>query len=292
VSTQRDAAALLRKPPISPYTAEFLGTGIMLVIGLSAVCADFGTGSSVTGAIPSALLRRLITGTIFAGGAALVVYSILGRISGGHLNPAVTLAFLSLGKIHGRMAAGYVLAQVAGATVAAVATLVVWGNLARSVSDGATVPGPQGPLVALAAETVMTFALVEVILQFMRTPGLAAYTPLAASALVALLVTVEAPVSGTSLNPARSLGPALVAGVFTDLWIYFVGPVAGALAAVALAGRLRANLVPCAKLFHTDDFECHLRDCIYRARRELPIPTDEHARPRTPARQDSKEEAT
>jgi aquaporin Z len=264
-----------RLPALSPYAAEFLGTGIMLVVGLSAVSVDFGAGSFVATTVPSALVRRLITGTIFAGGATLVVYSVLGRVSGGHLNPAVTLTFLGLGKIHGRLALGYIAAQTAGAIVAAAAVSLLLGRLATSVSDGATVPGPQGPLAAVVAEALMTFALVEVILEFMRRPALARFTPLAAGILVAFLVTVEAPLSGTSLNPARSLGPALVAGVFTDFWVYLAGPIAGAAAAVAVAGRASAALVPCAKLFHTDEFACHFHACVYEGRG--PRPHQEHA---------------
>jgi aquaporin Z len=141
----------MRKPPISPYLAELLGTAILLVVGLSAVSLDFGSSSPVRTAVPSATLRRLITGTVFAGGGAAVVYSILGRISGGHLNPAVTLAFLRLGKIKPRLATGYVVAQAGGAILGAVAVRLLWGDLARSVDDGATVPGAQGALVAVVA---------------------------------------------------------------------------------------------------------------------------------------------
>ena len=268
MSGPKHATAQMRRPPISPYLAEFLGTAILLVVGLSAVSVDFGAGSPVAAAIPSAVLRRLITGTVFAGGGAVVVYSVLGRISGGHLNPAVTLAFLRLGKIKSHLAVGYVFAQVAGAFAGALAVRLMWGALAGSVDDGATVPGPQGPLVALIAEALMTFALVSLVLQFMRSPSLAPYTPLAVSVLVAALVTLEAPISGTSLNPARTLGPALVAGVFTDIWVYVVGPLAGALAAVVAADRVDAAFVPCAKLFHTDEFACHFHDCVYQGRHQ------------------------
>lgn len=268
MSGPRHPTAKMRKPPISPYLAEFIGTAILIVVGLSAVSVDFGAGSPVANAIPSAIGRRLITGTIFASGGGLVAYSVFGRISGAHLNPAVTLAFLRLGKIAPDLAAGYVVAQVAGALVGALAVRAIWGGWAHSVDYGATIPGPQGPLIAVAAEAVMTFALMEVILQFMRRPDFARYTPIAASVLVAFLVTVEAPISGTSLNPARSLGPALVGGVFTDFWVYLVGPVAGALAAVFVADRVQAAFVPCAKLFHTDEFACHFHDCVYQGRHQ------------------------
>jgi len=260
----------MRRPPIAPAVAEFLGTAAMIFVGLSAVSIDFGSGAPIASAVPNALIRRLITGTVFASGAAIVVYSTLGRISGGHLNPAVTLAFLRLGKVTPRLAGAYAVAQVAGALVAAAAISLVWGTWARSVSDGVTVPGPQGLAAALVAETLMTFALVELILQFMRRPALARFTPIAASVLVATLVTIEAPLSGTSLNPARSLGPAVVSGVFTDFWLYVVGPLAGALAAAVFADRVQGAFVPCAKLFHDAEFACHFPDCAYQGRHAWP----------------------
>ncbi len=280
MSGPKHPTAQMRRPPISPYLAEFLGTAILLVVGLSAVSVDFGAGSPIASAVPDPVLRRFITGTIFASGGAIVVYSMLGRISGGHLNPAVTVAFLRLGKIKPRLALGYVVAQTAGALVGALAVRLLWGALAGSVADGATVPGPQGPLVAVAAEALMTFALVSLVLQFMRRPGFAPYTPVAIAVLIAALVTIEAPISGTSLNPARSIGPALVAGVFTDIWVYLVGPIAGALAAVLAADRVDAAFVPCAKLFHTDEFVCHFHDCVYQGRHVWPV------HPATPDRPD------
>jgi aquaporin Z len=131
---------------------------------------------------------------------------------------------------------------------------------------------PTSTVVALVAEAVMTFLLVALVLRMVSDPRIRRYTGLAAGVLVALLVTVEAPISGTSLNPARSLGPAVVAGVYTDLWVYLVAPVAGALAAVRLSMRSAARPVPCAKLHHTDEFACHFTGCAYTARSAVPSP--------------------
>jgi aquaporin Z len=245
---------------------------ILLAVGLSAVTIDFAAGSPVPGWIPDPLVRRLITGSIFAGTGTLVVYSMLGRISGAHLNPAMTLAFLRAGKVRPRTAAGYVLAQVGGALAGAALVRLAWGDLATGVNVGATVPGPSGSLVALVAEAVMTFLLVTLVLRMVGDQRLARYTGLAAGALVAFLVTVEAPVSGTSLNPARSLGPAIVAGVYTDIWVYLAAPFVGALAAVWLSVRDASQPVPCAKLYHTDEFACHFANCAYRARAHVPSP--------------------
>lgn len=256
-------------PSLWPYLAEFVGVMILLSVGLSAVTIDFAAGSPVPGWIPDPLVRRLLTGAIFAGTGTLIVYSVLGRISGGHLNPAMTLAFLRAGKVRPGTAAGYMLAQVGGALAGAALVRLAWGDLATSVGVGATTPGASGPLVAFVAEVVMTFLLVTLVLRMVGDPRLARYTGVAAGVLVTFLVTVVAPISGTSLNPARSLGPAVVAGVYTDLWLYLVAPVVGALAAVWLLMRA-ARPIPCAKLYHTDDFACHFPDCAYRALTGVP----------------------
>ncbi|MEU1465871.1 aquaporin [Streptomyces sp. NPDC005727] len=242
--------------------AEFTGTALLLLLGLSAVVADFAAHSPVVAAVPSVDLRRLLTGVLFAGSATLIVYSPLGRISGGHINPAVTLAFYRLGKMTGRSAAGYAAAQVAGAILGTVLVLLLWGSWATDVQLGATVPGTGGVWACLAAEAAATFLLVALILNLVDRPRLMPYTAAAAGLLVATLVFVEAPVSGTSLNPARSLGPALVGGTWTGWWVYLIAPPAGALAAAVLYRR-RRRTVACGKLIHDDAYACPFLDCRY-----------------------------
>jgi aquaporin Z len=244
------------------YAAEFVGMAVLLLVGCSAVCAGFATRSPVVSAIPDANLRRLLTGMIFAGTATGIVYSPLGRRSGGHLNPVVTLAFLKLGKISPRSAAIYVAVQFVGALTGAALVLAIWHRWATSVRVGATLPKHGGPAAAVAAEVAATFLLVSLILNFVDRPRLMPFTAAAAGALVAFFVFVEAPVSGTSLNPARTLGPAVVGSTFTDLWIYFLGPPLGALIAALLYQRRRSG-VACGKLFHTDALECRFLDCQY-----------------------------
>jgi aquaporin Z len=244
------------------FAAELAGTALLLVIGLSAVVVDFAQGSPVPGWIPDGNLRRLLTGIVFAGGATLIVYSPLGKLSGGHINPAVTLGFLRLRKITPRSAAGYVAAQVVGALAGAAIVQFVWGRLATQVDLGTTVPGHGGWVASLIAEVVITFLLMTLILRFVDDPRLMPFTPAAAGALVAFLVFLEAPVSGTSLNPARSLGPALVAGDYRDLWLYLVAPPLGALLAAATYRR-RRRTVRCGKLFHAVGYDCRFLDCQY-----------------------------
>jgi aquaporin Z len=250
---------------IREYLAEYVGTTLLLLVGLSAVCADFAVRSPVVSALQDTSLRRLLTGIIFAGAITAIVYSPLGRRSGAHLNPAVTLAFWLLGKITSRSAVFYAVAQLAGALTGAALVLAIWGGWATNVHVGATVPHDGGPLAALAAETAMTFLLVSLILNFVDRPHLMAFTGAAVGILVAFFVFVEAPVSGASLNPARTLGPAVVGGTFTDLWVYLVGPPLGALSA-ALLYRHRRSSVACARLYHPDIVACRFMDCQHTRR--------------------------
>jgi MIP family channel proteins len=193
------------------------------------------------------------------------VYSPLGQRSGGHINPAVTLGFWRLGQVSTRDAAAYVVAQIAGALAGAWAAGVAWGKLTSAVQYAATVPGDGfSASAALAAETFITFLLVFTIFVCVNKPRLASRTGVIAGTLVALLVMIEAPVSGTSLNPARSLAPAVIAPVYTGLWIYFVGPMVGALiAAAAFSGKWGRSTV-CAKLYHTEKHACPFDCCGYR----------------------------
>jgi aquaporin Z len=246
------------------YFAEFAGTALMLFFGVSAVSFMWGPGSPVP-VVPYPALRRLLTGLMFAGGATAVVYSPLGQISGGHLNPAVTLAFWRMGKVPHRVAAIYIVAQFAGALLGAYAAGVAWGPLTAGVHYAATVPGNGYSAVgAFAAEMLITFLLVFTIFVCVNKPSIAPRTGLIAGTLAALLVTIEAPVSGTSLNPARTLGPAILAPAYTALWAYFAGPAIGALLAVAAyRGRWGSHTV-CAKLYHTEKHACPFDTCNYR----------------------------
>ncbi|KAB8191929.1 aquaporin family protein [Nonomuraea phyllanthi] len=242
--------------------AEFAGTALLLLLVVSAIVAGFAPGSPLVETVPNEDLRRLLTGVLTATSAALIVYSPLGRISGGHLNPSVTTAFWVLGKMTSGSALKYSAAQVAGAITGALGALLVWGGAAASVRVGATVPRLGGVATALVAEAVMTFLLLTLILTFVDRPRLMPYTAAASASLVAVLVFTESPVSGTSLNPARSIGPALVGAVWTGLWVYLVAPLLGALTAALLHRRLWGT-VACAKLMHDDTYPCHFLNCAY-----------------------------
>jgi aquaporin Z len=232
--------------------AEFTGTAILVCAGVSVVIFMFGHGSPMLQAIPGNGTRLFLTGALFGSVGALVAVSPLGRISGAHLNPAVTLAFWLEGKLAWRDALLYVLAQFAGALAGAL-PLLAWGRMGRSIAFGATEPG-QGILIwtALLGEIGVTFLLILTIFVTAAHPRTRNFTPLTMPVLFSVLVWLEAPISGTSANPARSFGPALVAGTFAHQWIYYLGPSLGAVLAVALI-RLEALGLPrvtVARLFH------------------------------------------
>jgi aquaporin Z len=249
---------------VSAYLSEFAGTAILLFIGVTAVAFIWGHGSPVP-VVSNSALRRLLTGACFAAGLAAVVYSPLGQISGGHINPAVTLAFWRLGKMPAGDAVIYVVMQFLGAFAGAAAAGAAWGPLTAGVRYAATVPGDGYTwAVALAAETAVTFLLVFLIVVCVNRPALASRTGLLAATLVAALVMIEAPVTGASLNPARTLAPALLARTYTALWIYFVGPIAGALLAVAAFTGQWGEQTVCAKVFHTERYPCLFDSCQYR----------------------------
>jgi aquaporin Z len=243
----------LRQPiPWRVYTAEFVGTGLLVLVGLSFVILDFAKDSPVVRAVPDAGLRRVITGFLFGATGALVALSPLGKESGAHINPVVTLSFMLMGKLRPNHALGYVLAQLSGAVVGAL-PLLVWGRLGQSVMYGATTPGKgYGTGTALLGEIVTTFAMVAGLFFFLTHRNIRPFTPALFPILYAVMVFLEAPISGTSTNPARSLGPAVVSGQWEGWWVYWLGPTIGALLGVLLYSQkwLIKLEIEIAKLYH------------------------------------------
>jgi aquaporin Z len=223
----------------------------LVVIGLSLVTVMFGIGSPIAGVIPNEGVRRLITGFLFGTTGALIALSAVGKKSGAHINPIVTLGFWLMRKLDSRIAIGYVLAQFAGAVLGAL-PLLAWGLMGRSVAFGATLPG-QGYTIqtVLLGEVTTTFAMVSLLAVFLGFRRIRPFTPAIFPLLYAVMVYAEAPISGTSTNPARSLGPAIVSGQWQGWWIYWVGPLIGAFAAT-LACSFLAKRIEVAKLYHFD----------------------------------------
>jgi len=173
-------------------------------------------------------------------------------VSGAHINPVVTLAFRIHGRFNTRDTVGYIAAQFAGAIAGSV-PLLLWGRLGRSIAFGGTFPGAAyGPGAALLGEIITTAALIVGLFTFLGQPRLRHYTPLLFPFLYAVMVYLEGPVSGTSTNPARSLGPSVVSGAWGGWWIYFVGPLAGMALGLLIKkfSALRRFEVRVAKLYH------------------------------------------
>ncbi|HYL82411.1 MAG TPA: aquaporin, partial [Candidatus Acidoferrum sp.] len=195
-----------------------------------------------------------------------IIYSPWGMQSGAHLNPSVTLSFLRLGKVEAWDGLFYVLAQFVGGlsgVLFASACLSPWVSH-PSINYVATVPGMDGPSVAFVAEFVISFGLMTVVLIASNTEKLARFTGLFAAGLVAAYITVEAPLSGMSMNPARTLASAFPAHALRWLWIYFAAPPLGMLIAAELYRLLsRSGGVRCAKLHHQNNKRCIFR-CGYR----------------------------
>ena len=264
------------------WLAEFAGTALLVGVGLSAVIIDTSPSGPVAPLIgPGA--RLALTGFLFGAVGGGIAVSPVGKVSGAHLNPIVTLAFVLRRRMRPWLAAGYVAAQLTGAIVGA-AALLAWGPAGTEVHLGATVPGrAYGPALAVAGETSTGAALIVGLLIFIGSRRLRAWTPLLFPPLHALMVYLEAPVSGTSTNPARSLGPAVIAGIWHGWWVYWAGPVLGALIGVALIRPARQLEVDIAKVY---DFE-HDRYGLLRWSGETdpsPLGWPRHPRPGAPGR--------
>ncbi len=227
------------------------GTALLLLIGLSLVTFMFGSGSPMEQYIPSIKLRQIITGFFFGGTGALIAISPLGKESGAHINPVVTMAFWLFNRIESRVAVAYIMAQLIGAVIGTF-PLLVWGQLGRSISLGATQPGPgYTTQAALLGEVITTFVMVTLLILFLAFKETRSYTPALFPFLYAVMIPLEADISGTSTNPARSFGPSVVSGVWHSWWIYWIGPLLGGLVACRLCSRL-AKRITVAKLYHFD----------------------------------------
>jgi aquaporin Z len=208
--------------------SELFGTFLLVFVaaGGPMVSARFG------GAMPSAAL------VVAPGLMVLAIILFMGAVSGAHLNPAVTIAFTLRTDFPARRVPLYIVAQLAGAALAAA---VLVGVVGKQGAAGLTLPGPGvSTLSAMIWEALLTLGLVSVILGTASgAQQIGAMAAMGVGGYIALAGLIGAPLSGASMNPARSLGPALVLGDWTSWWAYLAGPLIGALVAVGLAHVLR-----------------------------------------------------
>ncbi|ADB38541.1 MIP/aquaporin family protein [Spirosoma linguale] len=218
------------------YLIEAWALGTFMGIASMVVIVVQHPSFPIREAVDNPLIRRAIIGVCMGLTAISLIYSPWGKRSGAHLNPAVTLAQWRLNRITTMDALCYILAQVAGgALVIGLLHILIPDVMAHpTVNHVATVPGPAGVWVALGLEFSMAFGMLTMVLALSNSKRLAPYTGYFVGVVVAIYITFEAPFSGMSINPARTLSSAISANIWTSIWIYFVGPISG----MSLAGWL------------------------------------------------------
>jgi aquaporin Z len=262
--THRSAAVALKT-----HWPEYLMESAELALFMISACVVTAVlehpASPLHHVFPNSFMRRLITGVAMGLTLLALIHSKWGKRSGAHMNPALTLMFLRLGKVEAWDAAFYAVSQFAGGVAGVLLSLLLLGPLLAhpKVNFAATQPGMSGILVAFAAELLISFVLALTVLVVSNHSKLSRFTPYFAASLVAAYITFEAPFSGMSMNPARTLGSALPAHTFHALWIYFVAPPLAMLMAAELYVRAgSARPVFCAKFHHANNQQCIFR-CRY-----------------------------
>jgi aquaporin Z len=241
------------------YLMEAAGLGIFMVsAGVFATLLEYPQ-SPVHQIISNPLVRRFLMGCVMGLTAVAIIYSPWGQQSGAHLNPAVTLTFLRLGKVALPDAVFYILAQFTGGVLGVLLVIIILGNsfTMPPVSYVATLPGKTGVTIAFFSELIISFGLMIMVLFTTNSLRLSRYTGVFAGILIMVYITFEAPLSGMSINPARTLASALPGGLWTALWVYFTAPVLGMLAASLAYQLIRSKAsVKCAKLNHHTTRRC------------------------------------
>ena len=236
-------ADLLRKS-----AAEFIGTYIFVLFGPGSVVAFIAAFRQTLN--PSTLFYLAIT---FGLGIAIGIMAV-ANISGGHVNPAVTISLFLAGRFPGRNVIPYVIAQLMGAVLASATVSVLFGyGVADSVQFGATIPGIRGPYVAFFGEFVMTFFFLWTIMGVTSRTDNTAIIAIVIGIYVSIMIFMLGTVSGGSINPARSFGPAVLSGILFNeryyQWIYWVAPILG-----GVLGALSY------KYMYRENTKIHLRD--------------------------------
>lgn len=214
--------------PWKAFAFEALGLGLFLISATFFVALFEYPYFHLQTLIPHPMWRRMCIALAMGGTAILIIYSKWGKYSGAHINPAVTLANVQLNRIAWRDALGYIIAQLAGATLSMLLLRLIFPQVVAhpSVNYVLTQPGNLGIGVALLAELSLSFILFFTVL-LVSNSSFAKYTGYVAGLMVFVFISVEAPLSGMSINPARSFGPALVSGNWHAYWIYILAPLAG-----------------------------------------------------------------
>lgn len=241
------------------YCMEAALLGAFMISACAFAVILYHPDSTVGNTIESDLLRRCLMGVAMGATAVALIYSPWGKQSGAHMNPALTLTFWRLGKIAPTDAACYIVFQSLGGALGVLTVRMVANDaLAHpAIHYVATTPGAWGEIAALAGETVISFTMMFAVLASNAVAPVAPYTGIIAGTLVMLFITFEAPISGMSINPARTFASAVVSGDWRGFWIYVAGPLVGMSAAAELFPRVRTwSGESCAKLHHRNHKRC------------------------------------
>ena len=245
--------------------------GIFMISASLFTILLYHPASPVVRAIPQEFIRRVVMGLAMGFTAVGIIYSPWGKQSGAHMNPAFTLTFFRLGKVAPWDAIFYVAAQFAGG-IAGVAIVAAFAGNALghpAVNYVATLPGSGGTWPAFAGEAVISFLLLLVVLTASNHEKLAPSrdgSPACASLFSSRL---KSPISGMSMNPARSLGSAVLPHLWSSLWIYFTAPLLAMLVAAEVFPLLKGRVL-CAKYHHENNYRCIF--CEYHAARQTSLP--------------------
>lgn len=218
-----------RRTVAATLVSEVLGTFALVFFSAGAVAVDAASGGGVTPVGAGLVAGLIVVAVIFA----------LGHVSGAHINPVVTLAFRLAGRVGSLRAAAYVVAQLTGSVLAGLAIVAIVGDAGDA---GATAPRIGGVDAALLAEIILTFFLALTIMGVAtdeRAQG--AFAAIAVGSYVGLAILAWGPVGNASMNPARSLGPAIFGSEWSAHWIYWVGPIVGSTLGVLAYSLLRAR---------------------------------------------------
>ena len=241
------------------YFIEAVCLGLFMIsAGVFTALLEY-PNSPVRHAIPNEFVRLALNGLAMGLTAIGLIYSPWGARSGAHMNPAVTWTFFRLGKVKTWDALLYPLFQTLGGISGVLLVKVALGRVFTEapVSYVVTVPGKAGVAAAFVAEMAIACGMMLMVLFMTNTPKLARFTGLFGGALVFAYITFEAPLSGMSINPARTVASALPSGVWTAAWIYFVAPVGGMFLAIELYRAMRKGAqVGCAKWNHDMRHRC------------------------------------
>jgi aquaporin Z len=256
-------------PPLTPLNALkrnwslYIFEGAELAIFMISACVFtvflFDPSYPALRILPNAVIRRILMGLAMGITAVLIIHSPLGKRSGAHFNPAITLTYLRLGKIAMWDAIFYVAFQFAGGVFGvAVSALLLGSSIADpAVNYAVTVPGAYGVAAAFFAELFMASLLMGVVLWTSNRPSLAGYTSYMVGILIAFYILLFAPVSGFSINPARTVGSAVFAHLWTAGWIYFTAPLLGMMSAAEIYVRtFGEDRILCAKLHPDPHYRC------------------------------------